>query len=207
MPNYTAAFKIPHLQKRRMYRGFTSYCNSWYISFYNKPLYDDASGHKIFWKRVTLMEKNIEEYSTKQLKSAIKYFLREKDLPYDEHPMKETLFGCEHVILLFLKYRYLFNKNIDIPIKECCQTEMLQQLSLLETLEDSTATMVPTQSFQTTPTPNNLCCVCLGETSTHVMIPCGHLCLCNACLPSVENTGRCPICRIQINSTILIYRS
>jgi hypothetical protein len=36
-----------------MFVGFTSYCNEDWVSFQRlKPLYDDAHGHKISWKRV-----------------------------------------------------------------------------------------------------------------------------------------------------------
>lgn len=51
------------------------------------------------------------------------------------------------------------------------------------------------------------CCICLEEKSEMVMVPCGHLCLCNAC-SSAFKEQKCPMCRsvitMRINKSQLI---
>lgn len=39
-----------------------------------------------------------------------------------------------------------------------------------------------------------LCVVCMAEERTHLLVPCGHKCLCEACATMREWT-ECPICR------------
>jgi Zinc finger, C3HC4 type (RING finger)/Ubiquitin family len=46
------------------------------------------------------------------------------------------------------------------------------------------------------------CVVCLERRSSHVLIPCGHLCLCGSCVTSVT---RCPICRKFIRRSLRVY--
>ncbi|CAD7946710.1 unnamed protein product [Amoebophrya sp. A25] len=55
----------------------------------------------------------------------------------------------------------------------------------------------------TTTRLNNVCVVCFSREQTHAAIPCGHLCLCDAC-HSVLNA--CPICRAPVTSFARIYR-
>ena len=53
---------------------------------------------------------------------------------------------------------------------------------------------------------NKRCCVCLSEESTIVIIPCGHLCLCNLCGDKfLDNRDKCPICRVKVSSKLRVY--
>ena len=47
-----------------------------------------------------------------------------------------------------------------------------------------------------------LCVVCLDEPTSQVLMPCQHLCLCNACAPEIVAKGKCPLCRTVITETI-----
>ena len=52
-----------------------------------------------------------------------------------------------------------------------------------------------------------LCCVCLDAQKTHTFIPCGHLCVCNSCGPTIMNTtSKCPMCQGASSSVIFIYQ-
>ena len=42
------------------------------------------------------------------------------------------------------------------------------------------------------------CTVCLDALNTHVLVPCGHKCVCAGCAEKVRAHGHCPICRTQI---------
>lgn len=50
------------------------------------------------------------------------------------------------------------------------------------------------------------CEVCFTRPKTHVFVPCGHLCACAACShKSMEETGCCPICRHQSESSFRVF--
>jgi hypothetical protein len=48
------------------------------------------------------------------------------------------------------------------------------------------------------------CKICMEESRTHVLNPCGHWCLCGECSAKVE---KCPICRVKIVSCIRVFKS
>jgi ubiquitin len=47
------------------------------------------------------------------------------------------------------------------------------------------------------------CVVCQVQKSNHVLIPCGHLCLCDSCVASVRT--ECPICRCRIRNKQRVF--
>ena len=50
------------------------------------------------------------------------------------------------------------------------------------------------------------CVVCMETTADTVLVPCGHLCMCERCAFEVyERTGRCPFCREEIEQTMRVY--
>ena len=61
-----------------------------------------------------------------------------------------------------------------------------------------------------TPQPDEdetLCVLCLDAPKDHIIIPCGHQCVCGACaekLKRVRNPA-CPICREPINATFKVF--
>jgi hypothetical protein len=50
-----------------------------------------------------------------------------------------------------------------------------------------------------------MCCVCLGAPRTTLLLPCRHLCVCNACGTHVveRGTARCPLCRAFIQARVM----
>lgn len=53
--------------------------------------------------------------------------------------------------------------------------------------------------------PEGLCCVCLDGPKDHIIVPCGHLCICEACAQIIHSSSKaCPICQKQM--TILPIR-
>jgi hypothetical protein len=48
------------------------------------------------------------------------------------------------------------------------------------------------------------CVICLTESATHAVIPCGHLSVCGACRACV--TTSCPVCRQSLTSMVQIYK-
>lgn len=50
------------------------------------------------------------------------------------------------------------------------------------------------------------CVVCLNRASTHVFVPCGHLCACAPCgSRAMKTTGACPICRGIAAQTFRVF--
>ncbi len=47
-----------------------------------------------------------------------------------------------------------------------------------------------------------LCSICLYAPKTHVLIPCGHLCV---CAEDAEGLPHCPLCRSAVQSTHKVY--
>jgi hypothetical protein len=53
-----------------------------------------------------------------------------------------------------------------------------------------------------------LCVLCLDAPKDHIIIPCGHQCVCGACaekLKRVKRNPACPICREPINATFKVF--
>jgi hypothetical protein len=51
--------------------------------------------------------------------------------------------------------------------------------------------------------PQNDCIICCSEKSTHILLQCGHFCLCGTCANIIEI---CPICRAPVEKTIRVYK-
>ena len=47
------------------------------------------------------------------------------------------------------------------------------------------------------------CTVCMERASEMVMVPCGHLCVCQQCFPQLQHT--CPVCRGNVTQMIRMY--
>ena len=54
--------------------------------------------------------------------------------------------------------------------------------------------------------PDNLKCpICITNIKTHIIIPCGHKCICGDCSDKILTTKMCPICRSDIATIIKVY--
>lgn len=50
------------------------------------------------------------------------------------------------------------------------------------------------------------CVICLSNPSDHALLPCGHLCICEACLPQLAREwNRCPLCRNETQGAARIF--
>lgn len=52
-----------------------------------------------------------------------------------------------------------------------------------------------------------LCVVCLAEPQTHVIVPCGHKCLCESCAPAIQKMNKCPICQSPLQTIIKVFET
>ena len=49
------------------------------------------------------------------------------------------------------------------------------------------------------------CNICMDNANTHVLVPCGHKCVCSDCAELVRLQGACPICRTAIVWVCEVY--
>jgi len=54
------------------------------------------------------------------------------------------------------------------------------------------------------PDEDDTCVVCMEKPKTHLLVPCGHKCLCEDC--SKKDLKDCPICRKAILQTLKVYQ-
>jgi hypothetical protein len=48
------------------------------------------------------------------------------------------------------------------------------------------------------------CVVCLQNGANYAFLPCGHVCCCSPCATQLVER-KCPMCRTEINSQVLLY--
>jgi len=50
------------------------------------------------------------------------------------------------------------------------------------------------------------CVICMDQRKTHIIAPCGHQCVCEACADRIMEKGEpCPICRASVTMTMAVY--
>ena len=101
---------------------------------------------------------------------------------------------------LFAQNKKMARENENLKIEN---KELTEQL-----LESDNCYDVPVNATPVNPTPaddsNKLCVVCLLEPADHVLLPCGHVCVCKACAALLME---CPICRANISERKHVYFS
>jgi len=67
-----------------------------------------------------------------------------------------------------------------------------------------------TNISETTKSPFDLgiCIICMEEKKSHVFVPCGHVCVCDACsLRTIQRNDGCPVCRGNVTHSMRLYFS
>ena len=56
-------------------------------------------------------------------------------------------------------------------------------------------------------TDETLCVLCMDAPKDHIIIPCGHQCVCEACAEKLKKARKalCPFCRVPINATFKVF--
>ena len=51
------------------------------------------------------------------------------------------------------------------------------------------------------------CVVCFDAPKDHIIVPCGHMCVCEACAEQLTKTRTptCPVCRRAIRETVKVF--
>ena len=99
---------------------------------------------------------------------------------------------------LFAQNRQLARKNQNLEMKN---KELTEQL-----LESDNCYDIPVNPTPVNPTPadgfHKLCVVCLDQPADHVLLPCGHVCVCKGCAALVKI---CPMCRADVSERKRVY--
>lgn len=78
-----------------------------------------------------------------------------------------------------------------------------QEDDAIEDDDASKQVATATNAEEVTEPQDGLCVICWEATKTHVVVPCGHLCLCENCTSAV--TEECPMCRTSVLMTMKVY--
>jgi hypothetical protein len=77
---------------------------------------------------------------------------------------------------------------------------------------DTSGVPPPPAAAASAPSPaphdeETLCVLCLDAPKDHIIIPCGHQCVCEACAEKLKKARHplCPFCRTPINSTFKVF--
>lgn len=91
--------------------------------------------------------------------------------------------------------------NVDDPERESTIRATTEE----ETTEHEAAPSVDVETTLTVADEDDssLCVVCITNARSHVIIPCGHMCLCQDCMPAI--CGSCPMCRGPATSIMRVY--
>ena len=49
------------------------------------------------------------------------------------------------------------------------------------------------------------CIVCFRGDKSHAAVPCGHLCVCEACAERIQIGDPCPVCRKEVAAKLRVY--
>jgi Zinc finger, C3HC4 type (RING finger) len=104
--------------------------------------------------------------------------------------------------------------TVSLPVEGPRNVQSLYELWSL----DSTLLCIETQKTRKSdplpflpnenPTQHTICIICMNSIPDHLVLPCRHLCFCQACcleLSSREMTSNCPICRADITSIEKVF--
>ena len=102
-------------------------------------------------------------------------------------------------------------RSEEAPRTELKRSKRKQRRKKPTTVEETTvdenvfgeSTTVTKNVADCTEDESSLCVVCITQLRSHIIIPCGHMCLCQECAPLVQHT--CPMCREPVNSTVRVY--
>ena len=78
-----------------------------------------------------------------------------------------------------------------------CRVSLAQAISIDQAAEQGAA------SGQVQDPDSESCVVCLDEAKSHVLVPCGHQCVCGSC---GERLAQCPVCRQAVTMSMRVWK-
>ncbi len=93
----------------------------------------------------------------------------------------------------------VYNTMRKTPLDECCPHFGNIKALMLNTLQPRNVAL-----SQNAASSSPTCSICMDQPSIMVLVPCGHLCLCQQCAYAQQ---RCPICRATVAQMVRTYIS
>ena len=100
---------------------------------------------------------------------------------------------------------FKIEKHIDTDAEFIARAEEIRRPFPASSVDTSTFTPEtgnPASNQQLAVAQECLCVVCMSTARSVVMIPCGHLAVCQSCCECLQ---QCPICRFFIRGSIQVY--
>ena len=101
-----------------------------------------------------------------------------------------------NIVRNFNQNKNSLQKEFD-NLKKACSIEK-EQLHNLQVLTHAAEKCIPIEVR---------CSICISNTKSHIIVPCGHKSICGDCAPQTLNGGTCPICRTPIESIIKVFEA
>ena len=95
------------------------------------------------------------------------------------------------------------NTKLDLEFKK---NENFFVLDDIDDLIEGMRIKVSISTKATTSNSNSVCSICLDQEAVNAILPCGHRCLCDACVNPTQ-IRICPICRSPVNQIVKIFDS
>lgn len=135
---------------------------------------------------------------------------RETDL--DENKIRGRLQFFQQnlasILAVFPGKLFALNSAVSIEEQLSALQQILSEPIVVEACKDPDPSSIPANPNSNNKVAKALCVVCMDEEADGVVLPCGHLCGCEACLKMLLNSGaNCPICRAHMNSVVKVFQS
>ena len=82
----------------------------------------------------------------------------------------------------------------------------VEEQSVFETNTQAAPESLPYPStLATRSATQSECVICMDAKTTHLIVPCGHKCICAQCAKEVDQTNSCPVCRQDIIMVVPVF--
>jgi len=165
-------------------------------------------------------ENLMDDVSRRTWKSKAGNILATECLLHKEHPLSDFIVTKMRIEGTYneadwnnLMQRYIFEENFVAD----CAAELREILRKGSETTNNNRKLVPFVASKVTPlaaesnqsckksdnSDESVCVVCLDKKRELALIPCGHLCLCGDCAPSIEKN--CPLCNSVFTTKVKIF--
>lgn len=111
---------------------------------------------------------------------------------YTDVPPVISLYEQEQELLIAAQYHKSKNDTLEQQ-----NAALKEKVKILEKIaEDDTKSVAA--AAKTT------CCICIVHAACYICVPCGHMCLCGACLVK-HGDAPCPMCRKTVTQIIKVF--
>jgi hypothetical protein len=93
----------------------------------------------------------------------------------------------------------------DEPVVDATEATEAKAEGKQQSPVDSIAPQAVLAEATSSPVANDECVICMDGMQSHVIVPCGHQCICGSCVDAAMQNG-CPICRAACMTTVRVFK-